>query len=297
MAYFLLQRQNEKAITASSKKTVSQPARDILPGGNKAVLTLANGATIALDGASNGLLAQQGSINIQKLVNGQLAYSQDTKQGGNNGAAFYNTITTPRGGQYQATLTDGTKVWLNAASSIRFPVGFAENERSVEITGEVYFEVAKNAGKPFRVQTATSVVEVLGTHFNVNAYNDEQVVKTTLVEGKVRVNTTGSSVYLKPGQQSSVLQSGKIKVETNADVEEARAWKNGSFQFKSADLKTILRQIARWYDVDIIYKGDVNLHFTGQLTRNINASKVFEQLELTGEVHFKIDGRTVVVSP
>jgi ferric-dicitrate binding protein FerR (iron transport regulator) len=217
-------------------------------------------------------------------------------------AAFYNTITTPRGGQYQVTLSDGTKVWLNAASSIRFPVLFTGNERKVEITGEAYFEVAKNVSKPFKVKTISSEVEVLGTHFNVNAYDDEAVAKTTLLEGLVKVSVpqTGGKLaarFLQPGQQSGITKDGRISVLNNADTEEAVAWKNGRFQFRSADLKSILRQISRWYDVDVVYKGNVDLHFTGQLTRDDYVSKVFDKLALTGEVHFKIEGKKIIVSP
>ncbi len=272
---------------------------DIAPGGNKAILTLVDGSTVVLDSASNGIISQQGNVTVQKLDNGLLAYTIGGKTINENDEAFYNTITTPRGGQYQVTLSDGTKVWLNASSSIRFPVVFAGLERKVVITGEAYFEVAKNTAMPFKVNTNTSVVEVLGTHFNVNAYDDEAAIKTTLLEGAVKVSATGSAAlkYLQPGQQSVINKEGKISVVTHADTEEAMAWLNGYFQFKSSDLKSILRQISRWYDVDIVYNGNVNLHFTGQLTRNENASKVFEALALTNEVHFKIDGKKIIVSP
>jgi ferric-dicitrate binding protein FerR (iron transport regulator) len=195
-------------------------------------------------------------------------------------------------------LSDGTKVWLNASSSIRFPVIFTGDVRSVTITGEAYFEVAKNTAMPFKVKTTTSEVEVLGTHFNINSYDDEAVVKTTLLEGAVKVASLGNGVlrYLKPGQQSIINKEGKISIVEHADTEEAMAWRNGYFQFKSSDVKSILRQISRWYDVDIVYNGNINLHFTGQLTRNENVSKVFEALSLTNEVHFKIDGKKIIVS-
>ena len=286
-------------------KTETQQQRfknDIAPGGNKAVLTLADGSTIVLDSASNGTISQQGNIKVQKLDNGLLAYSINGKQVTENDKAFFNTISTPRGGQYQVTLADGTKVWLNAASSIRFPVVFTGTERKVEITGEAYFEVAKNKSMPFKVKATSSEIEVLGTHFNVNAYYDEASIKTTLLEGLVKVSVSvlagnQSAKFLQPGQQAGINKEGKIIVMDNADTEEAVAWMNGHFQFKSTDLKTILRQISRWYDADIEYKGNVNLHFTGQLTRNENVSKVFEQLALTGEVHFKIDGKRIIVSP
>jgi transmembrane sensor len=276
---------------------------DVAPGGNKAILTLADGSSIVLDSASNGTLGQQGNIKIIKLDNGLLAYSVNGKQLTENDEAFYNTISTPRGGQYQITLADGTMVWLNAASSIRFPVLFTGTQRKVEITGEVYFEVAKNKTMPFKVKATSSEIEVLGTHFNVNAYEDEATTKTTLLEGSIKVSTasfvsnTQTTKFLQPGQQASSSNDGKINILSNADLEETMAWKNGRFQFKSTDLKSMLRQIARWYDVDVEYRGNVDLHFTGQLTRNENVSKVFEKLALTNEVHFKIEGRRIIVSP
>lgn len=280
----------------------TQPVNDIAPGGNKAMLTLADGSTVVLDNASNGTISQQGNIQVEKLDNGLLAYTVNSKKVTENDETFYNTITTPRGGQYQITLADGTLVWLNAASSIRFPVVFTGTERKVTITGEAYFEVAKNAAMPFRVKAAASEIEVLGTHFNVNAYEDEASIRTTLLEGSVKVAATALSVnqlpvLLKPGQQSVISKAGKISIQNDADIEEAIAWKNGRFQFKSADLNSILRQISRWYDVDVVYNGKVDLHFTGQLARNENVSNVFRKLALTGEVSFKIDGKKIIVSP
>jgi len=295
--FFTFNPKNKKQELVKTELNRPTPVNDIAPGGNKAVLTLADGSSIVLDSAANGTLTQQGNIKVQKLDNGQLAYTVNGKQVTENDEAFYNTISTPRGGQYQVTLADGTQVWLNAASSIRFPVVFTGAERKVEITGEVYFEVAKNAAIPFKVKTAASEVEVLGTHFNVNAYDDEAAVKTTLLEGSVKIIAAGQPIkYLQPGQQSAINKQGTITVLNNADIEEALAWKNGRFQFNSADLKSILRQISRWYDVDVVYKGNVNLHFTGQLTRNDNVSKVFEELVLTGEVHFKIEGKKIIVT-
>jgi transmembrane sensor len=295
--FFIFNPKNKKQELAKTELNRPTPVNDIAPGGNKAVLTLADGSSIVLDSAANGTLTQQGNIKVQKLDNGQLAYTVNGKQVTENDEAFYNTISTPRGGQYQVTLADGTQVWLNAASSIRFPVVFTGAERKVEITGEVYFEVSKNAAIPFKVKTAASEVVVLGTHFNVNAYDDEAAVKTTLLEGSVKIIAAGQPIkYLQPGQQSAINKQGTITVLNNADIEEALAWKNGRFQFNSADLKSILRQISRWYDVDVVYKGNVNLHFTGQLTRNDNVSKVFEELVLTGEVHFKIEGKKIIVT-
>ncbi len=293
----------------SSKKEIAKKAltekkldNDIAPGGNKAVLTLADGSPIILDSASNGIIGHQGNIKVQKLNSGLLVYIINGRQVTENDEAFYNKITTPRGGQYHVKFTDGTKVWLNAASSIRFPVVFTGKYREVEITGEAYFEVAKNKTMPFKVKANNSEIEVLGTHFNVNAYDDEAEIKTTLLEGKVKVSVLNQSdnrppQLLKPGEQAAINKDGKINVKDRADTEEAVAWVNGYFQFKSANLKTILRQIARWYDVKIEYKEDADIHFTGQLTRNENVSKVLSKLMLTGEVHFKIDGKKIIVSP
>lgn len=299
--YFFLNQSSsaeKQKATAIVSPTLSN---DIVPGGNKAVLTLDDGTTIILDSAANGIISTQGNIEVEKLENGLLAYTINGKTITESEDAFYNTITTPRGGQYRITLSDGTKVWLNAASSIRFPIVFMGNERKVTVTGEAYFEVAHNTAKPFKIKAADSEVEVLGTHFNINAYDDEAAIKTTLLEGKVKVlalsNQNGvQTKFLTPGQQSIIAKSGSINVLSNADTEEAVAWKNGRFQFKSADLKSIFRQISRWYNVDVEYKGDMDLRFTGQLTRSDNVSKVFEKLKLTGEVNFKIEGKKIIVS-
>lgn len=298
--YFIVSSKSSKQEIVNT--TISQPENDIVPGGNKAVLTLADGSAIVLDNTSNGTISQQGNIAVQKLANGLLTYAVNGKQVTEKDEAFYNTISTPRGGQYQVTLSDGTKVWLNAASSIRFPVVFTGAERKVEITGEAYFEVAKNKAMPFKVKAPSSEIVVLGTHFNVNAYSDEASVKTTLLEGLIKVSAAGvagnpSPKFVRPGQQVDISKAGEMNVTNHADIEEVMAWKNGHFQFKKADLKMVLRQISRWYDIDIVYTGNVNLHFTGQLTRNDYVSKVFEKLALTGEVRFKIEGKKIIVSP
>lgn len=296
-AYFLIPPKSPEKEIAKTNIQVPAPKNDIEPGGDRATLTLADGSVIILDSASNGTISNQGNIKVEKLANGLLAYKVNGKLITENDEAFYNTISTPRGGQYHVTLSDGTEVWLNAASSIRFPVVFKGAERRVEVTGETYFEVAKNTAIPFKVKAASSEVEVLGTHFNINAYEDEPAIKTTLLEGKVKVSATDQGgKFLLPGQQAGINKTGKIAVLNNADIEEVMAWKNGRFQFSSADLKTILRQISRWYDVDIEYKGNVDLHFTGQLTRNDNVSKVFEKLKLTGEVNFRIENKKIIVS-
>ncbi|TDO23603.1 FecR family protein [Sediminibacterium goheungense] len=278
------------------------PAGDVAPGGNKAILTLDDGSVIVLDSAHNGILGEQGDVDVKKLDNGLIAYQN---QDGNIPAAeekiFYNTISTPRGGEYQVTLSDGTKVWLNAASSIRFPTAFRGADRQVQITGEVYFEVAHNETQPFKVTAGKSAIEVLGTHFNVNAYDDEVQVRTSLLEGSVKIAVIDQPdqqqmKILKPGQQARMTRSGRISVVNNIDTEEIMAWKNGLFVFKSTDLRSIMRQIARWYDIDIEYKDNVGMQFTGQITRNNNVSKVLEMLELTEEVKFRVAGKKVIVA-
>lgn len=279
--------------------TVPPVNNDIEPGGNKALLTLSDGTSIVLDTAINGTVSQQGNIKVLKLDNGLLRYNQQLTNATIAATPVFNTISTPRGGQYQVTLSDGTRVWLNAASSLHFPVAFTGSERTVEVTGEAYFEVAHDKEKPFRVASRGTMVEVLGTHFNINAYADETAVKTTLLQGKVKVTGTATvdTKHLLPGQQSVLDKKGRITLRQQVDTEETTAWMHGHFQFKSADLKTVLRQVARWYDVEIIYNGAVDIHFTGQLPRSEKASAIFEKLEMTGAVHFKIENRKIIVSP
>jgi ferric-dicitrate binding protein FerR (iron transport regulator) len=295
--YFYM-RSNSNPGTAKIETTKTNTINEINPGTDRALLTLADGSQIVLDSGSMGTIVSQHGISVEKLENGMVAYTIDASSVSKSDEPVYHSITTPRGGQYRITLSDGTKVWLNAASSIRFPTVFPGNERKVEVTGETYFEVARNPQAPFRVKAESSVVEVLGTHFNVNAYTDEDAIRTTLLEGKVMVTVDGGATlkYLEPGQQSGITRDGRIHIVQNADTEEAVAWINGRFQFKSAELTTILRQIARWYDVDVEYSGKTNMRFSGQLKRSESVSKVLEMLKLTGEVDFKIDNRKIVVT-
>jgi transmembrane sensor len=272
--------------------------QDIAPGGNKAVLTLADGSQIILDSAANGNLASQGNAKVIKL-DGQLAYNTS----GSSTEVLYNTITTPKGGQYQLVLADGSKVWLNAASSLRYPATFSGNERKVELTGEGYFEIAKNSSMPFRVNVAgKSEVEVLGTHFNINAYSDEVSINTTLLEGIVKVSATGSglttkdSKLLSPGQQAQQNSTGQIAVKKNNDIDEVMAWKNGKFIFQDADIQSIMRQIERWYDVEVSFNGNITKEqFVGLIPRNVNISQILKMLEKTGTVKFEIVGKKVIV--
>jgi transmembrane sensor len=285
---------NNKAAVDKVTKVKVQPLHDALPGTNKAVLTLANGKTIILDNAQNGTLAKQGTTTVKKTNNGRLVYNAADLSKGNSAIAI-NTITTPRGGQYQITLPDGTQVWLNSVSSLRFPTRFTGSYRQVEITGEAYFEVAKNAAMPFRVKTAKAQIEVLGTHFNVMAYDDEHLMKTTLLEGAVNIKSGSAVNRLKPGQQAQIDKGGATKIVNNVDVEDETAWKNGLFQFNEVGIETILRQASRWYDLDVVYTGKIpNREFTGRISRNVKASALLDILRYF-DVDVKIEGKNIVV--
>ncbi len=262
-------------------------------GGNKATLTLANGSKVILDDVKNGTVSNQGNAKVIK-TNGKLAYNAD-----NNGPIgdVYNTVSTPRGGHYQVVLPDGSQVWLNAASSIRFPTAFTGKERKVEITGEAYFEVAKNKALPFVVKVNNSEVRVFGTHFNVMAYNDEVAIKTTLLEGSVQFSNGSSSYMLKPGQQSELNKSGQVKVIQDVDVDNVIAWKNNLFDFENADIEDVMRQLSRWYDVDVVYNKKVNDRFFAEIPTTSKLSEVLKALELTGKVNFDIQGRKIIINP
>jgi ferric-dicitrate binding protein FerR (iron transport regulator) len=297
--FFNKETQNNVGVQTISKRYKN----DLLPGTNGAILTLANGKQIVLDSAGNGLLAVQGQSKVVNK-NGEIVYKGENDASGPN-EILYNTMTTPKGRQYQLVLADGSKVWLNAASSIRFPATFSNNERRVEITGEAYFEIAAayssntNNKIPFIVSANGTDIKVLGTHFNVNAYNDESAIRTTLLEGSVNVSSANSrqSITIKPGQQSQVTKAGNIKVMDDVDVDAVMAWKNGYFSFQQADLTTVMRQVSRWYDVDIVYEGTIpNRRFGGEITRNTNASQVLQILE-DSKIHFRIEGKKIVVMP
>ncbi|MGE7777286.1 FecR family protein [Chitinophaga sp. NPDC101104] len=281
--YFGLQR--EKLPPAA----VSMDGRyknDVPPGGNHASLMLANGQVIVLDTAADGQLAQQGGTRISKTQSGEVAYEDE----GSNKVFAWNTLTTPRGGQFRLTLPDGTAVWLNAASVLRFPTAFLDSERVVELTGEAYFEVARNASKPFVVKAAGGTdVKVTGTHFNVSAYEGEPSQTVTLLEGAVTVNRQ----QLGPGQQA-VSQNGRIRISP-ADVEQAVAWKNGYFSFSDAGIKTVMKELERWYDVKVKYETDAaDLRFGGGMQRSLPLTSVLKILERY-QVKFKVEGRVITV--
>ena len=272
--------------------------RTIKPGGNKAFLILADGSKIDLDAAGNGKVAQQAGISISKTASGQLSYVvSGAINRGSGSASAYNTIETPKGGQYLVKLPDGTQVWLNAASSLRFPLAFSGKERKVVLTGEGYFEVAKDKSKPFRVMSGNQMVEVLGTHFNINSYADEGSIKTTLVEGSVKVHSgakTGTDLMLVPGQQA--INNGELmSLNVHPDIEEIISWKEGSFQFNDTSLSSIMRQLSRWYDVDVEFVGQVpDYHFRGRISRDTPIAQIFEILK-TGGLNFTIEGRRIIV--
>lgn len=279
-------------------------ARHIAAGKNTAVLTLANGRQINLSAALNGQLAEESGISINKTSDGELVYEVKGSAGTAGDDEHLNTISTPKGGQYKVVLPDGSNVWLNAASSISFPSVFANlSHRKVRLKGEAYFEVAKDKAHPFVVQTALQDIEVLGTHFNVNAYSEEGRIRTTLLEGSVRIEVGGdkkvldedpAGVVLKPGQQS-VLSDGRLSV-VQADTEETVAWKNGYFKFNSESLSAVMRQLSRWYDVDVVYQGEISKdRFGGTISRYKNVADVLEMLQSTKLVKFKVEGRKIIV--
>lgn len=289
LAFFYLNGPREEMV-----KVADHTVEDILPGGNKAVLTLADGSTILLDSAANGTVARQGNASITKLANGEIAYAAN----GSSEEVLMNTLHTPRGGQYQLTLPDGTKAWLNAASAVTFPAQFAGNTRTVKITGEVYFEVTKDPSKPFIVDVdGKSKVEVLGTHFNINAYGDNNEIITTLVEGRVKVNTT----VIQPGQRATIAagpQPGNtpgIIVSDDPDVGQTLAWKNGLFSFNNADLPLVMKQLERWYDIEVRYEGKTAaITVSGEMFRNVKLSDVLEFLAESG-LKFRMEGKTLIV--
>nr|WP_068887380.1 FecR domain-containing protein [Pedobacter panaciterrae] len=288
---------NQRIIPEPTTEVVKNIANDIAPAQNTATLILANGKKIILSDAPVGLIAEQSNVSIFKTAGGELHYKAKAHDQGfvaeNTGL---NTISTEKGQQYQVVLLDGSKIWINAASKFTFPASFASlKQRKVELAGEAYFEVAKDKAHPFIVKTDKQEVEVLGTHFNVNSYSDEAATKTTLLEGSVRVWNNNEQKILKPGQES-LLAKNSLSIR-KADTEEAVAWKNGDFIFNNEDLASILRQVARWYNVEIVDDGNhKNLYLSGTVSRSKNISAVLNALEITGKVKFKIDGNRVIVT-
>lgn len=282
--------------TASQKKEqpVSQSKnKEISPGQQGAILVLANGTRINLDTASNGSIALQAGKTLQK-VNGSLKYTGSRLD---EATTMYNTMSTPRGRQYSIVLEDGSRIWLNAGSSIRFPVMFPKDKRRVSITGEVYFEIAHEENRPFIAEVNDVEVTVLGTHFNINAYADEHAIKTTLLEGSVKIRRNNVSRTLQPEEQALTTGSNDLTLIKNVDVAAVIAWKEGFFNFNKSDIRTVMRQLARWYDVNVTYNGEPgNQLYWGSIPQNLPLSGVFKVLEESG-ANFRIEGKNVIVYP
>lgn len=293
ITYFFVDIQSKKNTGHLAK--VQHIKKDALPGMDGAVLTTASGDQILLDSAANGVVTTEKNTHVVKQDN-QLIYNG---AGGKDDSASLNTLSTLKGRKFQLTLADGTKVWLDAASSITYPVAFTGKQRKVKITGQLYFEVAKDKTRPFIVEVGETTVQVYGTHFNVNAYEDEPNIKTTLLEGSVKISANNQSLMLEAGQQAvyGKLNTESIQLSTDINTDAVVAWKNGLFQFDNADLPTVLRQLARWYDMQIVYKGKIPVReFDGKIERDLNLSQVLKLLEKV-QVRFSIQGNKLIVQP
>ena len=265
---------------------------DIKPGGDKATLTLADGSQIVLDNRNTGQVATEGAISIETDAKGQIVYL--VKGNSETESQKINTLSTPAGGKFSVVLSDGSKVWLNATSSIKFPAAFAKDERRVEVKGEAYFEIEKDSSRPFYVKNGSSEIKVLGTHFNVMAYPDEYRSELTLLEGAVQFTKSGNSELLKPGKQILYTESSTETKQRDANIEEVMAWKNDLFVFNNTNIDEIMKELMRWYDVKIKYDGEKpDISFTGVIPRNANVSKVLKALELTGDVVFGIENNVI----
>ncbi|WP_316800058.1 FecR family protein [Pedobacter frigidisoli] len=279
-----------KSMQQTTGKTVKA---DLAPGGNKAILKLGDGTEIILNDAQNGGLSQQGSSVINKENEGLISYAANERK---ETRVFTNVLTTPRGGQYRLELPDHSQVWLNAESSITFPTAFTGQYRKVSVTGEVYFEVSKDKSKPFMVENQNTTIEVLGTHFNVNVYPNEVQSAVTLLEGSVRLKNNHSSRILQPGQQAVFEANGSQIQLRNVDTENVVDWKNGLFIFEDASITEVMRQVERWYDVDVKYVGKVPaIKFNGIVSRNNNVSKLLKFLRAAGNIEFNINNKTIEV--
>lgn len=273
---------------------------DVAPGSNRATLKLADGSVINLEERVNGEVATQNGIKIVKTATGQVIYTFRDQLAAKTNSLSYNTISTPNGGEFAVELPDGSKAWLNAASSVHFPTNLGSGiARELSITGEVYFEVKKDTARPFRVKSGSQTVEVLGTHFSINSYADEPQATTSLLEGSVRITSPSlpSGIVLKPGQQAVFRQNKKLEI---VPVDESViAWKNGLIRARNADLKTVMRQLARWYDLEVVYQGQIsNESINAAVPRTSRLATVLEFLSGIG-VEFKIEqtetGKRIIV--
>ena len=290
--YFIKADKSNQTYTAANN--IKKAPADIQPGSSKAVLTLSTGKSIVLDGAGNGLISQQGGTAISKTGNGLIVKNADGTTAAD--ATALNTITIPRGGKYDITLPDGTRVWLNSSSSLTFPTAFKGSERKISLVGEAYFEVAKNKNMPFKINVnGKQVVEVLGTHFNVTAYADERDITTTLLEGSVKINYQNKSTLIKPGEMA-VNNLGAGVTVLPADIDEVMAWKNGMFMFNNENIISTMKKISRWYDVDVVFKGNMDhVNLIGNYSRNKSLTNLLKNIELMDKVHFVIEGRRITV--
>lgn len=289
-AFYLFNRQNgrqDQGISTTASQAITSPA-------SAATLTLASGAIIRLDSIKDGILARQGNAAIRKLPDGGIVY----ENGGRDEAAMLNTLTVPRGGAIlTVTLADGSKIWLNAESSVRYPAAFADS-RQVSVSGEAYFEVSPSAAKPFRVNADGVITQVLGTHFNVNTFEKQRGIFVTLLEGSVKVSNASASHLLKPGQQADATATGNIRLNETPDIEGVMAWKSGMIKLNNSDIHTVMQQLERWYDVDIqIENGAEGRRFSGSISRNNDLDTVLEMLSMTREISFRREDRTIIVSP
>jgi transmembrane sensor len=268
---------------------------DVQPGTNRPTLTLADGRKVVLDSAGSGVLAAEGTVKVRQLENGQIVYDATAPAT----EVKYNTITNPRGSRVVSlTMADGSRVWLDAASSITYPTAFVGKERGVTMTGQAYFEVAHNAAMPFVVRKPDDgvAVQVLGTHFNVMAFGDEDL-RVTLLEGSVEVQRQKAKVKIRPGEQAVMgHDEGDIAVVAGVDMEGTMAWKNGVFKFQDIKIEPLMKQLARWYDVEVVFDDKIDEHFVSTIPRDVPASEVFKILETTGRVHFRIDGKRITVT-
>jgi transmembrane sensor len=291
-SYFLFHKPLTQQITQNQQQ-------DIAPGRNRATLTLSNGQKIILSKGLSGKLAQQGNALVQVNSGNDISYTVFAAKSNLGSKVQYNTLSTAIGEQspYPLVLADGTKIWLNAESSVTFPTSFTGKERIVKITGEAYFEVVHNAAQPFKVIVNGETIEDIGTHFNINAYNYEPSINTTLLEGSIKVSAGSQNVVLVPGQQSLLLTTNnKISIK-DADIEDVIAWKDGYFAYKKADINTVMRQFSRWYNVDVSYEGAIpTTMITGKVHRNVNASQALKILAYL-DIHYRIEGKKIIIIP
>jgi transmembrane sensor len=288
-------KENGKMATSKVARVSKQDSPS--PGTNKATLILADGRKVQLNNSQESIAVTQPGVNIKKVGNGKLVYSDHGAAPGNSLTA-YNTIATPRAGEYQLVLSDGTRVWLNSQTTLRYPLKFTGREREVELVGEAYFEVVYNKAMPFRVIAGEQTITDLGTHFNIKAYEDDKTIATTLLEGSVNVSDklSGQNKLLIPGEQASVIKDKGTITVTNARLDEVTAWKNGYFIFDNEGVSSVMKMISRWYDVDVTYHLTKNTHFGGTFSRSSNLNDLLKSLELVGNLHCELKERRIIVS-